>query len=122
MAEPSPPPPFPQVPYEPYRPAQPGEAAARAFYETMRRRRTVRAFSDRPVAREIIEWVIRAAGTAPSGAHKQPWRFVCVSDAVLKRRMREGAEAEEREFYTRRATPEWLADLAPLGTDEHKPF
>jgi nitroreductase len=88
----------------------------------MRRRRTVRAFSEQPVARETIEWVIRAAGTAPSGANKQPWRFVCVSDPALKRRIREGAEAEEREFYARRATPEWLADLAPLGTDEHKPF
>ncbi len=79
-------------------------------------------FSERPVSRETIEWVVRAAGTAPSGANKQPWRFVCVSDPGLKRTIREGAEVEEREFYSRRASEEWLADLAPLGTDWSKPF
>lgn len=79
-------------------------------------------FSDRPVDREIIENVIRTAGTAPSGANKQPWRFVAVSDAALKHEIRMAAEAEEREFYQRRANPVWLADLAPLGTDDNKEF
>ncbi len=106
----------------PYEPARPGEEGARAFYEVMRQRRSVRHFSGRPVPRETIEWVVRAAGTSPSGANKQPWRFVCVSDPGLKRQIREGAEVEEREFYTRRASAEWLADLAPLGTDWRKPF
>jgi len=98
------------------------EEAARRFYEIMARRRSVRMFSDEPVSRETIEWVIRAAGTAPSGANKQPWRFVAVSDPELKRRIRAGAEAEEREFYERRASPEWLADLAPLETTADKGF
>jgi nitroreductase len=88
----------------------------------MSQRRSVRMFSNRPVSRETIEWIVRAAGTAPSGANKQPWRFVCVSDPALKREIREGAEAEEREFYERRANPEWLADLAPLQTDWRKEF
>jgi iodotyrosine deiodinase len=95
---------------------------ARAFYEDMQRRRTVRQFSDRPVPRNIIEDCLRAAGTAPSGAHMQPWHFVVVEDPERKRRIREAAEKEEHEFYHRRATPEWLAALAPLGTDEHKPY
>lgn len=103
-------------------PAEPPERAAAAFYEVLRRRRSVRAFADRPVSREVIEWLVRSAHTAPSGANKQPWRFVCVQDAATKRRIREGAEAEEREFYARRANAEWLADLQPLGTDEHKRF
>ncbi|MCA8969952.1 MAG: nitroreductase family protein [Planctomycetes bacterium] len=88
----------------------------------MRSRRSVREFSDRPVDRATIEWIVRAATTAPSGANKQPWRFVAVSDAELKREIRVAAEAEEREFYARRANAEWLADLAPFGTDEHKDF
>ena len=122
MHTPSPPPAARRVPLEPYcSPADP-EVAGRAFFEVMNRRRTVRDFSSRPVSRATIEWVVRTAGTAPSGAHKQPWRFVCVSDTALKRRIREEAEAEEREFYARRATAEWLADLAPLGTDASKPF
>ena len=79
-------------------------------------------FSDRPITRETIEWVIRAAGTAPSGANKQPWRFVAVSDPDLKHRIRLAAEEEEREFYARRASAEWLADLAPFGTDPDKSF
>lgn len=79
-------------------------------------------FSDAPVPRSTIEMVCRAAGTAPSGANKQPWRFVAVSNAELKRRIREAAEAEEREFYERRATQEWLDDLVPFGTDASKPF
>lgn len=93
-----------------------------SFYEQMRKRRTVRHFSDRRVPREIIEHCIRAAATAPSGANLQPWHFVVVADPDLKRQIRLGAEQEEREFYERRAPKEWLEALAPLGTDEHKPF
>jgi len=104
------------------RPSEACEVAARGFYEEMNRRRTVRAFSSEPVSRETIEWCVRAAGTAPSGAHKQPWRFVCVSDAETKRRIREAAEVEEREFYERRASERWLEDLRPFATDEHKEF
>lgn len=110
------------IPLERYIPPAPPETEARAFYERMRRRRTVRMFSPDPVSPETIEWCVRAAGTAPSGAHKQPWRFVCVQDAAVKRAIREAAEVEEREFYERRATKEWLEDLAPFGTDANKPF
>lgn len=113
---------FPHIPFTPHTPGAPPEAAARSFFETMRTRRSCRFFSDRPVSRETIEWCIRAAGSAPSGANKQPWRFVCVQDPSIKQRIRTAAEVEEREFYQRRATPEWLADLAPLGTDHAKPF
>lgn len=95
---------------------------ASAFYGDIQRRRTVRHFSDRPVPRDIIETCIRAAATAPSGANMQPWHFVVVSDPTVKRRIRAGAEAEEREFYERRAPQEWLDALAPLGTDAEKPF
>lgn len=95
---------------------------AEAFYENMRRRRTVREFTERPVPANVIENCLRAAGTAPSGSNMQPWHFVVVTDPAVKRRIREEAEKEEREFYTHRASPEWLAALAPLGTDEHKPF
>lgn len=95
---------------------------ARAFADELSRRRTVRHFDARPVPRGIIEAAIRAAGTAPSGANLQPWHFVAIQDAEVKRRIREAAEAEEREFYAARATPEWLQDLAPLGTDAEKPF
>lgn len=100
------------------------EARARvtAFHETWRTRRTVRDFSDRPVPYDLIETAIRTAGTAPSGAHIQPWRFVVVGDPVRKRAIREGAEAEEREFYQRRASDEWLHALEPLGTNASKPF
>ena len=95
---------------------------ATAFYADLRRRRTVRHYSDRPVPREVIEHCVLSAGTAPSGANRQPWHFAVVSDEALKRRIREEAEKEEREFYGRRAPREWLDALAPLGTDEHKPF
>jgi nitroreductase len=95
---------------------------AKAFYADIKRRRTVRDFSDRPVPHEIIETCLRAAGTAPNGANKQPWHFVVVSDPDLKRQIRTAAEEEERAFYEQRATPEWLEDLAPLGTDPDKPF
>ena len=107
---------YPQYPLEEM------QTRADGFYAEMRTRRTVRQFSDRPVPVEIIVACLRAAGTAPSGANMQPWHFVVVSEAGLKRRIRLAAEAEEHEFYTRRATPEWLEALAPLGTDENKPF
>jgi nitroreductase len=95
---------------------------AREFYEESQRRRSVRSFSDRPVPREVIEDCLRAAGTAPSGANQQPWRFLVVSDPAAKRVIREEAEAVEHAFYAGRAAPDWLAALAPLGTDEHKPY
>ena len=103
-------------------PEGPPELAAQGCYDVLRRRRSVRQFSDRPVARETVEWIVRAAASAPSGANKQPWRFVAVGDAELKRQIRLGAEAEEREFYSRRASARWLEDLAPFGTDESKPY
>jgi iodotyrosine deiodinase len=111
------------VPLPPrYVPAGTPEEEARAFRERMASRRSVRMFSDRPVSRATIEWLVRAAATAPSGANKQPWRFVAVSDPAIKRRIREAAEKEEREFYARRASRRWLEDLAPLGTDENKAY
>ncbi len=99
------------------------ESHARAleFMVDMQKRRTTRHFSKEPVPRELIEVAIRTAGTAPSGAHQQPWTFVAVSDRELKAKMREAAELEERAFYAQRATDEWLEALKPLGTDEHKP-
>lgn len=95
---------------------------ARAFADFAHTRRTVREFAETPVPRDIIEQAIRAAGSAPSGANQQPWRFVAVSEPGLKRRIREAAEAEEREFYNHRAPEEWLQALAQLGTDADKPF
>lgn len=96
--------------------------AADRFLDLARRRRTVRDFSSRPVPREVLERCILAAGTAPNGANRQPWRFVAVSDPEVKRRIRHAAEEEERAFYGGRAPDEWLAALAHLGTDENKPF
>jgi len=95
---------------------------AQDFHALMQRRRTVRDFDPRPVPREVIAACIAAAGTAPSGANQQPWHFVAVSDPDVKRRIRLAAEAEEREFYERRAPDEWLDALRPIGTDWHKPF
>lgn len=97
-------------------------ARAHAFLESIRRRRSVRDFAPDPVPLDVVDAAIEAAASAPSGANRQPWKFVVVRDPDVKRRLREAAEAEEREFYERRATEEWLADLAPLGTDWHKPF
>jgi nitroreductase len=97
-------------------------ARASAFRAQMSTRRTVRHFSDRPIAREVIEQCLLTAGSAPSGANLQPWSFVVVADAAVKRRIREAAEQEEREFYSHRAPQEWLDALAPLGTDATKPF
>ena len=97
-------------------------ARGRAFFEEMDGRRSVRAFSPDPVPREAIKWAIRTASTAPSGAHRQPWKFVVVTDPAVKRAIRLAAEAEEREFYAHRAPPGWLAALEPLGTGPDKPF
>lgn len=92
------------------------------YYQFIRRRHSVRNFSDKPVSRELIETCIRGAGTAPSGANHQPWHFVCVSDPQIKRKIRIAAEHEEAEFYGGRAGDEWLEDLEKMGTDQHKPF
>lgn len=95
---------------------------SRDFYKLINKRRTVRDFSDRAIDIEVIKNCIKAAGTAPSGANMQPWQFVVISDPEIKSQIREGAEAEEREFYSARAPKEWLNVLAPLGTDENKLF
>ena len=95
---------------------------AREFHADLKRRRTVRQFSSRLVPRAIIDDCLSAAATAPSGANLQPWHFVVVSDPETKRRIREAAEEEELHFYRHRAPQEWLDALAPLGTDENKPF
>ncbi len=115
---------YPTVPLDDYREYPIDEMRKRLaeFYDDVRRRRTVREFSDRPVPRDIIETALEAAGTAPSGANLQPWHFVVISGARTKKKIREAAEVEEREFYAHRASPEWLAALEPLGTDSNKPF
>ena len=95
---------------------------ARAMRDRLKQRRTCRYFSDDPVPREAIEAAIEAAGTAPNGANHQPWHFAVVSSPEKKRAIREAAEAEERNFYAGKASEEWLDALAPLGTDEDKPF
>jgi iodotyrosine deiodinase len=102
----------------------PEESHARvtALRDRLRQRRSVRDFSPDPVPLDLVDTAIEAAASAPSGANRQPWRFVVVRDPGTKRLIREAAEAEEREFYERRAPPEWLADLAPLGTNSNKPF
>jgi iodotyrosine deiodinase len=113
------------VPLPGYREYPPAEMRQRAsaMADELARRRTVRHFSPRPVPREVIAECLRAAATAPSGANMQPWHFVALGDDPrLRRRLRAAAEAEEREFYARRAPAEWLAALAPLGTDAEKPF
>jgi iodotyrosine deiodinase len=107
--------------YQQY-PADEMKRRATEFYEDIRRRRTVRDFSDRSVDREVIEMCLRAAGTAPNGANMQPWHFVVVSDSAIKKKIRIEAEKEEHDFYHHKAPQEWLDALAPLGTNEHKPF
>jgi nitroreductase len=97
-------------------------ARVREFTDELVTRRTIRDFGDRPIPDGVLREAIRAAASAPSGANVQPWRFVVVTDPATKRALRAAAEAEEREFYTRRASPEWLDALAPLHTDWHKPF
>jgi nitroreductase len=95
---------------------------AEQYYREIKRRHSVRNFSDRPVPREIIEACIKAAGTAPSGANHQPWHFVCVENPDIKHKIRIAAEEEERSFYAGKAGETWLNDLEKVGTDEHKPF
>jgi len=115
---------YPTIPLGQYReyPVEEMRQRLREFYTEMQRRRSVREFSDRPVPRDVIETALKAANTAPSGANLQPWHFVVVSGPEAKKKIREAAEIEEREFYEHRASEEWLAALEPLGTDEHKPF
>jgi len=115
-----------EYPFVPYRPERlpPAEMRRRAddFHRLMDGRRSVRDFAPDPVPRELIETALRTASTAPSGAHRQPWRFVVVGDPELKRRIRIAAEEEEKKSYEERMPDEWLEALAPLGTDWHKPF
>ncbi len=106
--------------YQEY-PAAEMVARSREFAAELQRRRTVRQFSERPVPQEVIEACLEAAGTAPSGAHQQPWHFVVVTDPGTKRAIRVAAEAAEAEFYAS-APADWLAALAPLGTDAQKPY
>ena len=122
MTQPSPS--FAEEPLPAYREYAPTEMVerARAFHAELVRRRTVRDFESRPVPREMIEACLLAAGTAPSGANQQPWFFSVITDPDRKRRIREAAEKEEREFYGGKAPQEWLDALAPLGTDPNKPF
>ncbi|NBC66956.1 MAG: nitroreductase family protein [Bacteroidetes bacterium] len=112
------------IPLPGYREYPTDEMKKRAadFYEEIKRRRTIRDFSDRAVPVEVIENAIKAAGTAPNGANLQPWHFVVVSDPDVKKKIRAEAEKAEKEFYNEKAPKEWLEVLEPLGTDEHKPY
>jgi iodotyrosine deiodinase len=112
------------VPLPAYQEYSPEEMLNRSqsFYEELLRRRTVRDFSDKKVSKQIIDNCIAAANSAPSGANKQPWHFVVVSNPLIKKKIRIAAEEEEKEFYATRAPQEWLDAISPLGTDEHKPF
>ncbi len=114
----------PFVPYRPKRWSEPEmQARAASFYAQLDGRRSVRHFADDPVPRELIEWAIRTASTAPSGAHRQPWTFVAISDPAIKHQIRVAAEHEERLSYEGGRMPsDWKQALAPLGTDWHKPF
>ena len=97
-------------------------AKSEAFFRWIDTRRSVREYSSQPIAKTVIENIIKAASTAPSGAHKQPWTFCAISNNVLKTEIRLAAEVEERETYAKRMSDRWKADLAPLGTDTNKPF
>jgi nitroreductase len=112
------------IPLPAYRPLPEPQMVARSeeLREAMWRRRSVRDFSSRDVPDEVIDSCLRVALSAPSGANLQPWHFTVVRDTSVKRRIREAAEAEERDFYGRRAPQEWLQALEPIGTDTHKPF
>ncbi len=112
------------TPYTQYQeyPVDEMERRAAEFYAEMQRRRTIREYSDKPVPRDVVEKCVLAAGTAPNGANLQPWHFVVVSDPAIKKRIREAAEVEEREFYERRAPEAWLEALAVIGTDANKAF
>ncbi len=110
--------PHPTIPFCPIRiSTEESIGSLREAYDVADQRRSIRHFAQDPVPKEVIELAIAIAGTAPSGAHRQPWHFVAISDPDMKLRLREAAEAEEREFYSRKASPEWLAALEPLGTD-----
>jgi len=98
------------------------ELQSKTFLNSLLRRRTIRDFSDKPVDNSVIENCIKTAGTAPSGANMQPWHFVLISDPKIKKKIRISAEKEEKEFYAKRAPKEWLEVLAPLGTDDNKPY
>ena len=98
------------------------EQGSQDFYQLMSRRRTVRDFSDQKIPQVVLENALLAAGTAPSGANMQPWHFVVVQDAAVKKQIREAAEVEEQKLYEHRASDEWLQAIAPLGTDANKPF
>ena len=115
---------YPTIPLANYRefPIEEMRVRLKEFYRDLDRRRTVREFSERPVPRDIIETALKTANTAPSGANLQPWHFCVVSGAATKKKIREAAEVEEREFYEHRASQDWLEALAPLGTDDQKPF
>ena len=115
---------FRQVPYDEFveYPVEEMKTRAAKFYAEVKRRRTIRDFSARPVPREIIENCLRAAATAPNGANFQPWHFAVAESQQVKREIRLAAEKEEKEFYGGRAPEEWLRALEPLGTDESKPF
>ena len=115
---------YPFVPHPTWEEYPPAEMKRRSaeFFDAINQRRTVREFSDRPVPAYVIENALRAAGTAPSGANLQPWHFAVVTNAAIKKQVRDAAEIEEKEFYEHRASPEWLAALEPLGTDSNKPF
>ena len=112
------------VPLNQYRQYAPNVMQERAIelYQDLTRRRTVREFSEKPVPKDVIKYCLKAAGTAPSGANQQPWHFVAVSDPVIKHRIREAAEIEERAFYKHRAPDAWLNALSHLGTHAQKPF
>ena len=112
---------LPLIDYREY-PIEEMKQRASEFYTEMKRRRTVRQFSDRPVPRDIIEDCVCTASTSPSGANMQPWSFVIVSDRIVKRQIREAAEKVEREFYESASTQTWVKALDHLGTDQHKPF
>ena len=112
------------VPLQGYEDVDPLEMIERsqAFFDALKTRRTVRDFSSKPVPREVIENAILTAGRAPSGANKQPWHFAVIADPDVKSKLREVAEEEELEFYSKRASDKWLEDLVPFGTDANKPF
>ena len=112
------------IPYSSYKsyPIEEMQKRSEEFFTDIQRRRTVRDFSNELVPKEIIENCLRAAGTAPSGANRQPWHFSVVSNLETKKKIREAAEEEEKKFYSGRAPDEWLEALEPLGTDENKPF
>lgn len=114
---------YPFIPYQPVAYSE-AETIQRSgdFLNYMNRRRSVREFSDKSVPQKVMENLIMTASTAPSGAHKQPWTFCLVGDPAIKQQIRAASEKEEFESYHQRMSEEWLRDLAPLGTDWHKPF